>query len=458
MLQQGLAEFVERVRDAPARRDGADAPAAQILLAHVDDPRQFGVAAVERGRRGPAPGREARSTRRRTSRSSASTSSTRASTRRSRAIEPSARGELEITDAIQWLLDHGHRVRHEVLAGLVDRHRQEGPAARVQPAACSRRSSPRNDGKVDERVEHRGPRRDRGRRARSSNSRVRGPAIIGERHACREQLRRPVHLGRRRLRGRRLRARPLGRARPGSRIVGHRPAHRLAHRPPRRGRPLRPPSARAAAHARRPLEGGADDSMATVTESDVIAGVYIVEPDDPRRRARLLHRDVPPRVVPAGPRDDPGQPRRPPGRVASSACTTTCTRPTTGTCRTAGAGSCCTTCAPARRPTAPRSPIDLGAARRRHARPPRRLHPAGRRARLRRAHRHDDHLPRRRLLQPGRRARRRVGRPRDRRRLGRRRPDPLGPRPEEPGAAPSSTRNFRPYWGLRPEDPPCDSS
>ena len=32
-------------------------------------------------------------------------------------IAPSARGELEITDAIQWLVDQGHRVRHEVLTG-----------------------------------------------------------------------------------------------------------------------------------------------------------------------------------------------------------------------------------------------------------------------------------------------------------------------------------------------------
>ena len=49
---------------------------------------------------------------------------------------------------------------------------------------------------------------------------------------------------------------------------------------------------------------------------------------------------------------------------------------------------------------------------------PRRVHPAGRGPRVRGAHRHDHHLPGRRLLQPGRRARRGLGRPRDRRRLG----------------------------------------
>ena len=58
-----------------------------------------------------------RTTRRRTSRSSACTCSTRSIHEAVRAIEPSDRGELEITDAIQWLIDHGHRVRTELLTG-----------------------------------------------------------------------------------------------------------------------------------------------------------------------------------------------------------------------------------------------------------------------------------------------------------------------------------------------------
>ena len=58
-----------------------------------------------------------RSIRRPTSRSSACTCSTAPSSTRSGRSSRRPRGELEITDAIQWLVDQGLRVRHEQLTG-----------------------------------------------------------------------------------------------------------------------------------------------------------------------------------------------------------------------------------------------------------------------------------------------------------------------------------------------------
>ncbi len=113
LLEQDLAAFVEAFERA---RETADPPAAQILLKQVPDPHRFGIATlddqghvvalVEKPADPPsdlalvgvylfdATIHEA-----------------------VRAIEPSPRGELEITDAIQWLIDHGHRVRTELLTG-----------------------------------------------------------------------------------------------------------------------------------------------------------------------------------------------------------------------------------------------------------------------------------------------------------------------------------------------------
>ncbi len=115
MLQQGLIALVDGFAAARAA-GGADAPSAQILLAHVDEPRQFGVAEindagevvrlVEKPRDPP---------------SDLALVGVylfdRSIHEAVHAILPSERGELEITDAIQWLLDHQHRVLHTVLEG-----------------------------------------------------------------------------------------------------------------------------------------------------------------------------------------------------------------------------------------------------------------------------------------------------------------------------------------------------
>jgi len=114
MLQQDLTEFVERF--AVDQAQAAEACAAQILLAHVDDPRQFGVAEVD------GDGRVIQLLEKPDDPPSDLAlvgvylfdPSVHEAVR---AIKPSDRGELEITDAIQWLIDQGHRVRHEVLQG-----------------------------------------------------------------------------------------------------------------------------------------------------------------------------------------------------------------------------------------------------------------------------------------------------------------------------------------------------
>ncbi|MGQ0615990.1 MAG: glucose-1-phosphate thymidylyltransferase [Acidimicrobiia bacterium] len=122
MLEQGLVEFIDRFEAERRRADeptlGGDhqGPAAQILLCHVPDPHRFGVAEVD------PDGRVTRLVEKPVDPPSdlalvgvyLFTSTIHEAVA---AIVPSERGELEITDAIQWLIDHGHRVRHEVLRG-----------------------------------------------------------------------------------------------------------------------------------------------------------------------------------------------------------------------------------------------------------------------------------------------------------------------------------------------------
>ncbi len=114
MLQQGLVGLVEGF--TRLRASGTDAPSAQILLAHVENPKQFGVAEIDQA------GEVVRLVEKPDDPPSDLAlvgvylfdPSIHEAVR---AIEPSERGELEITDAIQWLLDHHHRVLHAVLEG-----------------------------------------------------------------------------------------------------------------------------------------------------------------------------------------------------------------------------------------------------------------------------------------------------------------------------------------------------
>jgi glucose-1-phosphate thymidylyltransferase len=122
MLQQGLDGFVERFLAArraagePTLEGSAEAPEAQILLCPVPDPHRFGVAEVD----------EKGHVIRLVEKPADPPSNlalvgvylfSAAIHEAVAAIDPSPRGELEITDAIQWLTDHGHVVRHEVLEG-----------------------------------------------------------------------------------------------------------------------------------------------------------------------------------------------------------------------------------------------------------------------------------------------------------------------------------------------------
>jgi glucose-1-phosphate thymidylyltransferase len=181
MLQQSLQQFVDRFHALGSRQlelDGPEepAPAAQILLAHVDNPRQFGVAELDGSDRIV-----------RLVEKPSDPPSDLALTGvyifdarihdAVRAIRPSARGELEITDAIQWLIDNNCHVRHEVLDGWWIDTGKKDPLLHCNRLVLDT-IEPRVDGTVDaaSRVEGRvvieaG--------ARLERSVVRGPAIIG---------------------------------------------------------------------------------------------------------------------------------------------------------------------------------------------------------------------------------------------------------------------------------------
>lgn len=180
LLRQGIAEFVETFEQD--RRDSgagdATVPSAQILLARVPDPQRFGVAEIG------ADGEVLRLVEKpldppsdlalvgvylfdRSIHDAVAT------------IDPSPRGELEITDAIQWLIDNDHRVRHEVLEGWWKDTGKlqpllEGNRLVLETIEPAMHGTADDSSLIDGRVVIEAG-------AEIINSTVRGPAIIGER-------------------------------------------------------------------------------------------------------------------------------------------------------------------------------------------------------------------------------------------------------------------------------------
>jgi glucose-1-phosphate thymidylyltransferase len=168
VLLDGITDFVAEFQNKQ--------PNAMVLLNHVDDPRQFGVAEVagdgslirlvEKPQNPPSdlalvgvylfdPSiHEA-----------------------VRAIEPSARGELEITDAIQWLIDNKKDVRqHTINSPWIDTGKLQDllEANRI----VLDRIETRNDGTIDDASRLEG-RVVISEGAKIINSTVRGPVVIG---------------------------------------------------------------------------------------------------------------------------------------------------------------------------------------------------------------------------------------------------------------------------------------
>jgi glucose-1-phosphate thymidylyltransferase len=173
LLQGGITDLVAAFRE--------HGPDALILLTPVPDPENYGVAELEAGGADGSPG----PVRRLVEKPSEPATDlalvgvymfTAGIHDAARAIEPSARGELEITDAIQHLVDNGLRVEPHIVRGwwkdtgrledMLEANRLilDNLVARVEGELI--------DSQVDGRVVVEAG-------ARLERTRVRGPAVIG---------------------------------------------------------------------------------------------------------------------------------------------------------------------------------------------------------------------------------------------------------------------------------------
>jgi glucose-1-phosphate thymidylyltransferase len=168
LLQGGIADLVAAFR--------ANEPDALILLTPVPDPEQYGVAELEKGQVVRLAEKPAEP---RTNLALVGVYMfTPAVHEAARAISPSGRGELEITDAIQHLVDSGMRVDPHIVEGWwKDTGRLEDmlEANRlVLDTIAARMDGELIDSQCDGRVVVEAG-------ARLERSTVRGPAVIGAR-------------------------------------------------------------------------------------------------------------------------------------------------------------------------------------------------------------------------------------------------------------------------------------
>jgi glucose-1-phosphate thymidylyltransferase len=104
----GITPLVEEFR--------AQRPDAQIMLTEVPDPREFGVAELDEA--GQVIGLEEKPQRPKSNLALVGVYIFRPSVHEAvQNLKPSWRGELEITEAIQWLIDHYMPVRSSVISG-----------------------------------------------------------------------------------------------------------------------------------------------------------------------------------------------------------------------------------------------------------------------------------------------------------------------------------------------------
>ena len=168
LLQHGLGGLVARADRSPA--------SAHILLSPVRDPQRFGVAELN------GDGRVVRLIEKPVEPASNLAMVgvylfTAAIHDAVAAIEPSARGELEIVDAVQWLVDRGDVVDHELLDGWwIDTGKKDSVLEANRRVLET--IEPRCDGTIDETTEIDG-RVVIEAGAELVRAVVRGPALIG---------------------------------------------------------------------------------------------------------------------------------------------------------------------------------------------------------------------------------------------------------------------------------------